>query len=97
MAIKYFISHKDNSITIFEIQENQLVVLKKDGEESHLYNDKDFWSWWEHKTVYKNEEVVINNNEDEGKLPKDEDDEGGDREDEHDHDSDHDIPDSIEY
>ena len=71
MAIKYFISHKDNSITIFEIQENQLVVLKKDGEESHLYNDKDFWSWWEHKTVYKNEEVsfLIATDEDTFEVP----------------------------
>lgn len=57
MDIKYFISHNNENIMIFEVQDNKLVVLKKDGEESHLYDNKEFWSWWEHKTVYKNEEV----------------------------------------
>jgi hypothetical protein len=48
----------------------------------------------ERMEVYRDGKIVINNNENKGKLPEDEDHEKGDRE--HD-DSDHDIPDSIEY
>ena len=72
MVIKYFISHKDNNIAIFEIQENQLVVLKKDGEESHLYDVKEFWAWWDRKIHYNSEEIsfIIATDEDSFEIPK---------------------------
>lgn len=57
MVIKYYISNRDGEISIFEMQENQLKILKRDGENSQLYDYEEFWNWWEHKTVYKNEEV----------------------------------------